>query len=58
MNNKFITTFKDLSLKELQDELIKRKLQLCDLTKVENLEVLTEEIEALEFLLKNFETNV
>ena len=52
---KFVVMFQNLDINELEFELDKRKTQLCNLSHIENMSELIEEIEALEFLIRDAE---
>lgn len=52
---KFVVMFQNLEINELEQELDRRKSMLLNLTMIENMEELVEEIEALEFLIRDAE---
>lgn len=55
--NQYILVFSDLSLEELQEKLSECKMKLLHMEAIDNLEDLNNRIEALKFLINNFESN-
>lgn len=55
--NQYILVFSDLSLEELQEKLNGCKMKLLHMEAIDNLEDLNNRIEALKFLINNFESN-
>lgn len=52
---KFVVMFQNLDIDKLKEELSKREIMMCNCTAIENLDEVVEEIEALKFLIKDFE---
>lgn len=50
-----ITKFSDYDINELEEALQERKIKLCNVSTIENMNELVEEIEALEFLIQKAE---
>ena len=54
---KFILQFADKDINELEIALEERKLSLCNAVNIENIDDLIDEIEAIEFLIRDYELN-
>lgn len=50
-----IAKFSDYDINELEEALQERKIKLCNVSTIENMNELVEEIEALEFLIQKAE---
>lgn len=50
-----IAKFSDYDINELEEALQERKIKLCNVSAIENMDELVEEIEALEFLIQKAE---
>lgn len=50
-----IAKFSDYDINELEEALQERKIKLCNVSTIENMDELVEEIEALEFLIQKAE---
>ena len=50
-----IAKFSDYDINELEEALQERKIKLCNVSTIDNMNELVEEIEALEFLIQKAE---
>lgn len=55
--NQYILVFSELSLEELQEKLNECKMKLLHMEAIDNLEDLNNRIEALKFLINDFESH-
>lgn len=54
---KFVLQFANMDINELEEALEERKAKLCRAVNIDDIDEVVEEIEAIEFLIRDFEIN-
>jgi hypothetical protein len=54
---KYLAKFANMDVAEMKELLHAKKLEICNVSVISNLEEIVEDIEALEFLIQNAECN-